>query len=249
MLKEHEKKIQQAVRKAHLDKAKTNRDYNCSGQTGSLHQYGRNGRWPVQCKKNLSIQNQENIPKSARRSRRYDKISLVGKRHELGTASMRQLQAWQGLMDQSCWQRVSSTSLGREEWGKDTMPGLSWQRSRASSSLFSIFLCQMEPSDPSWLLIIFLGFMWVLEDHSHKPSPRSGEGVCSNSVDTNSFVQLGKERRKERILASSVEAPVHFWMFEKAEVVNAVVLLRLIDHESSKSGPYLIEPKRIICGK
>ncbi|XP_057978089.1 probable serine/threonine-protein kinase At1g09600 [Malania oleifera] len=44
MLREHEKQIQHAVRKARLDKAKTKKTYSDSGQTESLLHYGRNGR-------------------------------------------------------------------------------------------------------------------------------------------------------------------------------------------------------------
>lgn len=44
MLKEHEKKIQHAVRKARVDKAKTKKTHSGTGQTESLLQHGRNGR-------------------------------------------------------------------------------------------------------------------------------------------------------------------------------------------------------------
>ncbi|KAL6329120.1 hypothetical protein AAG906_007666 [Vitis piasezkii] len=42
MLKEHEKQIQLAVRKARLDKVKTKKAYNDNGQTESLLPHGRN---------------------------------------------------------------------------------------------------------------------------------------------------------------------------------------------------------------
>ncbi|PON52058.1 Serine/threonine protein kinase [Parasponia andersonii] len=44
MLKEHEKKIQHAVRKARVDKAKTKKMHSGTGQTELLLQHGRNGR-------------------------------------------------------------------------------------------------------------------------------------------------------------------------------------------------------------
>lgn len=44
MLKEHEKQIQLAVRKARLDKVKTKKAYNDNGQTESLLPHGRNNR-------------------------------------------------------------------------------------------------------------------------------------------------------------------------------------------------------------
>ncbi|KAK4802773.1 hypothetical protein SAY86_000976 [Trapa natans] len=44
ILKEHERKIQQAVRKARLDKAKTNREYTQGKQMESVLLYGKNGR-------------------------------------------------------------------------------------------------------------------------------------------------------------------------------------------------------------
>ncbi|KAF8376924.1 hypothetical protein HHK36_030295 [Tetracentron sinense] len=44
MLKEHERQIQQAVRKARLDKAKTKKNYGDNGQSESLLHPGRNGR-------------------------------------------------------------------------------------------------------------------------------------------------------------------------------------------------------------
>lgn len=43
MLKEHEKQIQHAVRKARLDKAKTKKAYDDKGQTESLLHHARNG--------------------------------------------------------------------------------------------------------------------------------------------------------------------------------------------------------------
>lgn len=44
MLKEHEKQIQQAVRKARLDKNKMKKEHNGNGQTESLLHYTSNGR-------------------------------------------------------------------------------------------------------------------------------------------------------------------------------------------------------------
>ncbi|XP_043816720.1 probable serine/threonine-protein kinase At1g09600 isoform X2 [Manihot esculenta] len=44
MLKEHEKQIREAVRKARTDKTKTNKDYSEVGQTESLLYYGKSGR-------------------------------------------------------------------------------------------------------------------------------------------------------------------------------------------------------------
>ncbi|XP_071741639.1 probable serine/threonine-protein kinase At1g09600 [Rutidosis leptorrhynchoides] len=45
MLKEHERQIQYAVRKARLDKTKTEKDYTDNGQRESLLQYGSKYRW------------------------------------------------------------------------------------------------------------------------------------------------------------------------------------------------------------
>lgn len=43
MLKEHEKQIQHAVRKARIDKAKTKKTYDDKGQMESLLHHARNG--------------------------------------------------------------------------------------------------------------------------------------------------------------------------------------------------------------
>lgn len=50
MLKEHEKQIREAVRKARTDKTKTNKDYSEVGQTESLLYYGKGGRWSLELK-------------------------------------------------------------------------------------------------------------------------------------------------------------------------------------------------------
>lgn len=45
MLKEHERQIQHAVRKARLDKTKSKKTFSENGQTESLLYAGSNGMW------------------------------------------------------------------------------------------------------------------------------------------------------------------------------------------------------------